>query len=91
MLGRWGSQLPTSIPYPATVFPTRIGFEGWVCLLLSSWKPGVCVCVCVRERERERYSRFSGLGRGRRHRGFPGSSDGKESTCNAGDPSLIPG
>ena len=24
-------------------------------------------------------------------RGFPGSSAGKESTCNAGDPSLIPG
>ena len=23
--------------------------------------------------------------------GFPGSSAGKESTCNAGDPSLIPG
>ena len=23
--------------------------------------------------------------------GFPGSSVGKESTCNAGDPSLIPG
>ena len=22
---------------------------------------------------------------------FPGSSDGKESACNAGDPSLIPG
>ena len=24
-------------------------------------------------------------------KGFPGSSDGKESICNAGDPSLIPG
>ena len=24
------------------------------------------------------------------HRGFPGSSAGKESTCNAGEPSLIP-
>ena len=23
--------------------------------------------------------------------GFPGGSDGKESACNAGDPSLIPG
>ena len=23
--------------------------------------------------------------------GFPGSSSGKESTCNAGDPGLIPG
>ena len=23
--------------------------------------------------------------------GFPGSSDGKESACNAGDPGLIPG
>ena len=23
--------------------------------------------------------------------GFPGGSDSKESTCNAGDPSLIPG
>ena len=23
--------------------------------------------------------------------GFPGGSDGKESTCNAGDPGLIPG
>ena len=23
--------------------------------------------------------------------GFPGASDGKESTCNAGDPSSIPG
>ena len=27
----------------------------------------------------------------RQHIGFPGSSAGKESTCNAGDPSLIPG
>ena len=60
VLGRWGSQLPTSIPHPVTVFPTRIGFEVWVSLLLSSWKPGVCVCVCVcvclfvREREGER-------------------------------------
>ena len=26
-----------------------------------------------------------------RAKGFPGGSDGKESTCNAGDPSLIPG
>ena len=26
-----------------------------------------------------------------RHLGFPGGSDGKESTCNAGDPGLIPG
>ena len=25
------------------------------------------------------------------HRGFPGSSTGKESACNAADPSLIPG
>ena len=25
------------------------------------------------------------------HMGFPGSSEGKESTCNAGDPSWIPG
>ena len=25
------------------------------------------------------------------HRGFPGSSAGKESACNAGDPSSIPG
>ena len=25
-----------------------------------------------------------------RHEGFPGSSAGKESTCNAGDPGLIP-
>ena len=25
------------------------------------------------------------------HSGFPGSSAGKESTCNAGDPGLIPG
>ena len=29
-------------------------------------------------------------GRGRRG-GFPGGSDGKESACNAGDPSLTPG
>ena len=26
-----------------------------------------------------------------KQRDFPGSSDGKESACNAGDPSLIPG
>ena len=26
-----------------------------------------------------------------RHEGFPGSSAGKESTCNAGDPGSIPG
>ena len=38
----------------------------------------MCVCVCVRERERER-------------KGFPGGSDGKESTCSAGDLGLIPG
>ena len=25
------------------------------------------------------------------HKGFPGGSDGKESTCNAGDPGSIPG
>ena len=25
------------------------------------------------------------------HKGFPGGSDGKESTCSAGDPGLIPG
>ena len=25
------------------------------------------------------------------HTGFPGSSDGKESTCNVGDPGSIPG
>ena len=25
------------------------------------------------------------------YRGFPGSSAGKESACNAGDPGLIPG
>ena len=25
------------------------------------------------------------------HRGFPGSSDGKDSACNAGDPGSIPG
>ena len=25
------------------------------------------------------------------YRGFPGGSDGKESTCNAGDPGSIPG
>ena len=24
-------------------------------------------------------------------KGFPGGSDGKESTCNAGDPGVIPG
>ena len=24
------------------------------------------------------------------HQGFPGGSDGKESTCSAGDPGLIP-
>ena len=38
----------------------------------------ICVCVCVWERERER-------------KGFPGGSDGKESTCSAGDLGLIPG
>ena len=25
------------------------------------------------------------------HLGFPGSSDGKESSCNAGEPGLVPG
>ena len=25
------------------------------------------------------------------YRGFPGGSDGKESTCNSGDPGSIPG
>ena len=28
---------------------------------------------------------------GKGKQGFPGSSTGKESTCNAGDPGLIPG
>ena len=37
----------------------------------------VCVCVCARA-----HSAF---------KGFPGGSDNKESTCNAGDPGLIPG
>ena len=31
------------------------------------------------------YQRFSSIP------GFPGSSDSKESACNAGDPGLIPG
>ena len=31
------------------------------------------------------------LARTRQPRGFPGSSAGKESTCDAGDPGLIPG
>ena len=26
-----------------------------------------------------------------RNKGFPGGSDGKKSTCNAGDPGVIPG
>ena len=26
-----------------------------------------------------------------KHQGFPGSSDGKESACNAGNPGAIPG
>ena len=37
----------------------------------------MCVCVCV----------WRGVGLKER----PGGSDGKESACNAGDPSLIPG
>ena len=36
------------------------------------------MCFIVNGYERERW-------------GFPGSSDGKESTCNTGDPDLIPG
>ena len=31
------------------------------------------------------------LGVAPRHEGFPGSSDGEESACNAGDPGLNPG
>ena len=31
------------------------------------------------------------LARFRQHLGFPGGSDGKESTCTTGDPGLIPG
>ena len=34
---------------------------------------------------------LSKLGQTTYHQGFPGSSDGKESTYNEGDPSLIPG
>ena len=35
---------------------------------------------------------FGRLGKGYLHDlGFPGDSDGKESTCNAGDAGLIPG
>ena len=39
----------------------------------------VCVCVCVTE------YMYNGI------LGFPGGSDGKESTCNVGDLGLIPG
>ena len=31
------------------------------------------------------------MGRDERGSGFPGGSDGKDSACNAGDPSSIPG
>ena len=39
-------------------------------------------------------TRLKRLGRNsssRKHLGFPGGSDDKESTCNAGEPGLIPG
>ena len=43
--------------------------------------PCVCVCVCVCVTE----YMYNGI------LGFPGGSDGKESTCNVGDLGLIPG
>ena len=42
--------------------------------------------VIIKERERE-----GNTGELRGTRGFPDSSVGKESACNAGDPGLIPG
>ena len=41
----------------------------------------VCVCVCV----------YIYINIYIKHMGFPGSSAGKESACNTGDPDLIPG
>ena len=46
----------------------------------SSW-PQSCCRLCQAHRINDRTQ----------PRGFPGGSAGKESTCNAGDPSLIPG
>ena len=58
------------------------GFDKGVCVCV--WVVCVCVCyvlcVCVC------YSPTMPL-----CKGFPGSSDGKESTCNAGDLGSIPG
>ena len=34
---------------------------------------------------------YGSLGDLKRHKGFPGGSDGKEYACNAGDPGLFPG
>ena len=45
----------------------------------------VCVCLCLKQHHTQRFASSSVLV------GFPGSSAGKESTCNARDPSSIPG
>ena len=53
------------------------GFDKGVCVCVCVCYV-LCVCVC--------YSPTMPL-----CKGFPGSSDGKESTCNAGDLGSIPG
>ena len=45
----------------------------------------MCVCLCLKQHHTQRFASSSVLV------GFPGSSAGKESTCNARDPSSIPG
>ena len=53
------------------------------CCSVAQSRPTLCVCVCVYIYIYIYF--FFGGG------GFPGSSDGKESACNVGDPGSIPG
>ena len=56
----------------------------WVCVYIYVCVGCVCVCVYMIPWRRDRLPTPVFLG-------FPGASDGKESTCNAGDVASVPG
>ena len=57
---------------------------------ILSPSPSVALTRCQRPREEHQIVQYQSA-RNPGYMGFPGDSDGKESTCNAGDLGLIPG
>ena len=90
--------VPISSPFPFSPIPLSFRQSLFLCRFLSlSLCVCVCVCVCVCFKDWDviDVEHYIGV----RWTiwwfdfcmGFPGGSDGKESTCNAGDLGLIPG